>query len=82
MSIEPLWFDVAPVFERWLREEGDLPFEWAIIGAASNGSRVYPAKGRDGQARLLDTLDQAGVQVFFKGNLDRGRAWREGYPAA
>ena len=32
LSIEPLWFDAAPVFERWLGEQERLPFEWAIIG--------------------------------------------------
>ena len=78
MSIEPLWFDVAPVFEEWLAEEGELPFEWAIIGAASNGSRVFqPEVAWTG--RLLDTLDGQGVPVFFKGNLEWG-AWRERFP--
>ena len=44
MSIEPLWFDVAPVFEEWLKTEEKLPFEWAIIGAASNGSQGVSAR--------------------------------------
>ena len=80
MSIEPLWFDVAPVFEEWLTQEGELPFEWAIIGAASNGSRVFqPEVAWTG--RLLDVLDGQGVPVFFKGNLEWPK-WREGYPAA
>ena len=80
MSIEPLWFDVAPVFEEWLREEGDLPFEWAIIGAASNGSRVYQPDERWTQG-LLDVLDSQGVPVFFKGNLE-WTEWFDEYPSA
>ena len=43
MSIEPFWFDVAPVFEEWLETGEKLPFEWVIIGAASNGSQCVPA---------------------------------------
>lgn len=78
MSIEPLWFDVAPVFEAWLRDEGELPFEWAIIGAASDGSRVFQPE-RAWTAGLLDVLDGAGVDVFFKGNLEWAE-WREGFP--
>lgn len=80
MSIEPLWFDVAPVFEEWLREVGDLPFEWAIIGAASNGRQVFqPDEGWT--ARLIEVLDAEGVPVFFKGNMEWGE-WRDGFPAA
>ena len=78
MSIEPLWFDVAPVFEAWLREEGALPFEWAIIGAASNGSRVYQPDSAWTQG-LLDVLDCESVPVFFKGNLE-WLPWRDQYP--
>ncbi len=78
MSIEPLWFDVAPVFEQWLREEGELPFEWAIIGAASDGRRVYQPEAA-WTTGLLDILDDAAVPVFFKGNLAWDE-WRERYP--
>lgn len=68
MSIEPLWFDVAPVFSAWLSEHDKLPFEWAIIGAASNGRRLYQPKPewvRD----LHAILDKQGIPVFHKGNL-------------
>ena len=78
MSIEPLWFDVAPVFEAWLREEGDLPFEWAIIGAATNGRQVFQPDVA-WTSRLLEVLDGQGVPVFFKGNLE-WHDWREGFP--
>ena len=83
MSIEPLWFDVAPVFEEWLETEGELPFEWAIIGAASNGSRVFQPK-TEWTISLLDILENRDVPVFFKGNMDSGiwTNWREEFPAA
>lgn len=83
MSIEPLWFDVAPVFEDWLEDEGKLPFEWAIIGAASNGSRVFQPKVSWTKS-LLEILEGHDVPVFFKGNMDRNywKDWRGGFPAA
>ena len=78
MSIEPLWFDVAPVFEKWLEAEGELPFEWAIIGAASNGSRVFqPAE--EWTSSLIKLLDDADLPIFFKGNLDWDD-WRDVFP--
>ena len=78
MSIEPLWFDVAPVFEEWLETEGKLPFEWAIIGAASNGSRVFQPAGV-WTSSLIQLLDDAEVPIFFKGNLE-WHDWREAFP--
>ena len=82
MSIEPLWFDVAPVFEEWLETEGELPFEWAIIGAASNGSRVFQPE-EAWTTSLLEILDTYGKPVFFKGNMDRNywKNWRNAFPA-
>lgn len=81
MSIEPLWFDVAPVFEAWLDEEGELPFEWAIIGAASNGRSVFQPTTR-WTARFIELLDDRRVPIFFKGNMDRRywKDWREEFP--
>ena len=85
LSIEPLWFDVAPVLEEWLvrptpqGRPARLPFEWAIIGAATNGRRVYQPK-EEWTARLLQLLDAQDIPVFFKGNLDWGD-WREEFPA-
>ena len=78
MSIEPLWFDVAPVFEEWLAEEGDLPFEWAIIGAASNGSQIYQPN-EDWTSSLIALLDEQAIPIFFKGNLEWDD-WREAFP--
>ena len=64
MSIEPLWFDVAPVFEEWLQTHDKLPFEWAIIGAASNGPILYQPEPEWTQA-LLDVLDVQEVYLSF-----------------
>ena len=79
LSIEPLWFDVAPVLTRWLsNNKRQLPFEWAIIGAASKGRTIYqpdPQHVRD----LLDVLDAQGIPVFMKGNL-KWAPWREEFP--
>ncbi len=63
MSIEPLSWNVA-------RELAVIrpPFEWAVIGAATNGAAVYQPDP-DWIWALLDVLDQADVSVFFKGNL-------------
>jgi protein gp37 len=80
MSIEPLWFDVAPVFENWIDAQQRLPFEWAIIGAASNGSKIYQPKPQWTQ-KLLDILDEQEIPVFFKGNLKWGD-WRDAFPAS
>ena len=78
MSIEPLWFDVAPIFEAWLAENDRLPFEWAFIGAATNGRRVFQPEPMWTQA-LIDMLDAQEIPIFFKGNLDWSD-WREEFP--
>lgn len=78
MSIEPLWFDVAPVFEDWLKKENRLPFEWAIIGAASNGRKIYQPEP-DWIQNLIDILDHQKIPIFFKGNLEWDD-WRECFP--
>lgn len=79
MSIEPLWFDVAAVFEDWIEQHGRLPFEWVIIGAATNGRLVYQPKAVWVE-RLLVVMDRFGIPVFFKGNL-AWNPWREEFPA-
>jgi protein gp37 len=78
MSIEPLWFDVAPIFEEWLKTHDRLPFEWVIIGAASNGKHVFQPKPEWVQ-ELLNVFDQQRIPVFFKGNL-KWDAWRAEFP--
>lgn len=82
MSIEPLWFDVAPVFEQWLAQHDELPFEWVIVGAASKGQVIYQPKGA-WVSDLLAVLDEHAIPVFFKGNLAGNNAaipWREAFP--
>jgi protein gp37 len=78
MSIEPLWFDVAPILREWIRAKGKLPFEWVIIGAASNGALIYQPKQEWVQG-LLDIFDEQNIPVFFKGNL-KWVDWRESFP--
>lgn len=71
MSIEPLSFDIAPLLR-------DTPLEWAVIGAATNGPKIYQPRSEWVQ-NLLDVLDAQGTQVFFKGNLE-WQPWRENFP--
>lgn len=78
LSAEPLSFDVAAVLEERLAHDGKLPFEWVLIGAASNGSRVFqPKKGW--VARLVELLDDQRIPVFFKGRLVWDD-WRDEFP--
>lgn len=78
MSVEPLWFDVSKVFQSWLKHEKKLPFEWVIIGAATNGPKTYqPDPGW--VEKLLNVLDEQDIPIFFKGNLDWS-PWREDFP--
>jgi protein gp37 len=78
MSIEPLWFEVAPVLEDWLKTHDRLPFEWVIIGAASAGKKIFQPKQEWVQG-LLDIFDAQQIPVFFKGNLVWDD-WREEFP--
>lgn len=68
MSLEPLWFDAASVLQKWLGSSEKLPFEWVIIGAASNGRRLFQPEPQWIQS-LLDLMDKHDIPVFFKGNL-------------
>lgn len=75
MSIEPLSFDIWHTLQ-------DARLDWAVIGAATNGPKVYqpdPAW----VTNLLRMFDRAGTAVFFKGNLKGNPAatiWREEFP--
>lgn len=81
MSFEPLWFDVSPVLEAHIEKYRGLPFDWAIIGAASAGARTFQPN-RFHFGRLLTMLDEEQIPVFFKGNLDVTDwfPWREEFP--
>ena len=82
LSLEPLWFDVAPVLKRWLTHDR-LPFEWVIVGAASSGSRHYwPTAFM--VKHTVHLLESQGIPVFFKGNMDNpywSMPWRAEFPA-
>jgi protein gp37 len=73
VSFEPLSWDVAPIVAQY---PGAL--RWAVIGAASNGSKYYQPNPRHVEA-LLRVLDDQGVPCFFKGNL-AWKPWREEFP--
>lgn len=80
ISIEPLSFDVAD-----LLAATDCPLDWAVIGAATNGTQTFqPAEKH--LVRCLAALDAKNVPVFFKGNLDRrflaalNIPWRQEFP--
>lgn len=77
MSFEPLSWDVAPIVAEY---PGAL--RWAVVGAATNGPKVYQIDSGIAQ-NLLDVLDAQGVPVFFKGNMEGNPAaspWREYFP--
>jgi protein gp37 len=71
MSVEPLSFDIAPLLV-------NSPLEWAVIGAATNGSRTYQPE-KVWVEKLLRVLDDQKTAVFFKGNLKWDK-WREDFP--
>lgn len=73
MSFEPLSFDAAGHVSMY-----DVPLEWAVIGAASNGRTLYQPDAEH-VARLIRVLDTARVPTFFKGNLEWS-PWREEFP--
>lgn len=86
MSIEPLSFDIAEVFWDWRESVGiptRLPLRWAVVGAATNGMKVYQPKP-EWVCNVLEVLDADGAKVFFKGNLKGNAAanpWREEFPS-
>lgn len=70
MSIEPLSFDIAETFEDWSAQSGnDLPLHWAVIGAASNGSRYFQPETAHTE-KVHSALRDAGTNIFHKGNLE------------
>jgi protein gp37 len=78
MSFEPLSWDVAPI----LRDFPDV-LSWAVIGAASNGSKYY-APDKTAFVNLRDMLDSFSVAIFYKGNIsilpEAKDKWREEFP--
>ncbi len=84
MSIEPLSFDIAEeAFWPWLdnNHHANIPLDWAVIGAATNGRKVYQPESGWVYALLSEYLTS--TPVFFKGNLRGNPAatpWREEFP--
>ncbi len=68
-SLEPLWFDVAAVLRRWLESGLSLPLDWCVIGAASNGNKLYQPKPEWVQG-LVELCAEHNIPVFMKKNLD------------
>lgn len=76
MSIEPLSWDISQIVA------DNEPLQWAVIGAASNGNKVYQPEPEH-VSRLLEVFDRQKVPVFFKGNIWDNPAideWREYFP--
>lgn len=77
MSIEPLSWDVSELVA------ANAPLQWVVIGAATNGPKVYQPEPAN-VSRLLEVFDRQGVPVFFKGNIWGNPAmsheWREYFP--
>jgi protein gp37 len=77
MSFEPLSWDVSSQVEQaW--KEFQFRFDWAVIGAATNGREKFQPDPIDVQ-KLLTVLDATLTPVFFKGNLEWD-SWREDFP--
>ena len=78
MSLEPVAFDIAAYLN------SEHPLDWVVIGAASNGRKLFmPDVGHI--ERLLTLFDRTNTPVFFKGNLrplveQQGWRWREDFP--
>lgn len=78
MSFEPLSNDYSYVMAQYSNA-----IDWAVIGAASNGTKEYPPDVNHFQ-NMLEVLDKAYIPVFFKGNLqslpEAKADWREMFP--
>jgi len=80
LSIEPLSFDVSSCLDWAYQMDGGI--QWAVIGAATNGGKVYqpdPLWVRN----AITSLRQMGAAIFFKGNLRGNEAaaeWLEEFP--
>jgi protein gp37 len=69
VSLEPLWFDVAEVFRRYVESGLSLPIDWMVIGAGSDGRKVYQPEPEWVEG-LLDVAARFDIPVFMKKNID------------
>ena len=68
-SLEPLWFDVAATLRRWIEYGLQLPMDWIVIGAGSNGTKLYQPKPEWVQG-LVDFGSDHNIPIFMKRNLE------------
>ncbi len=85
MSAEPLSWDLTTAVG------ADHPLDWIVIGAASDGPRVFQPEPTH-VANLLRVMDASHTPVFYKGNIEplfeqhdfqdaALNRWREDFPA-
>lgn len=80
------WMSFEPLSRDWAHIVREYPgaLKWAVIGAASNGSKLYPPREHDVH-ELVCTLLGQGVKIFYKGNMRSlpyaVEHWREDFPA-
>ncbi len=82
MSFEPLSWSVALDVHDFGVVIDTPILNWAVIGAASNGPKIYQPEPH-WVDELVDELKQQQVAVFFKGNLsgnEGANPWREEFP--
>lgn len=75
-SFEPLSWDISQIVS------DNEPLQWCVIGAATNGAKVFQPDPAN-VTRLLEVLDRQRVPVFFKGNIWGNEGiteWREYFP--
>ena len=73
MSFEPLSWDVSSLVSQ------NKALDWSVIGAASNGRKKYQPDPENVK-KLHMVLDEQGVPVFHKGNLE-WQPHREEFPS-
>jgi len=75
MSIEPLSFNIASIFEEWMADDQTrgqpfgFPLDWAVIGAASDGKKYFQPTAHDVE-ECHRVLRAHGCRIFHKGNLE------------
>ena len=80
MSFEPLSDDFSLQLAKY--RDKDV-INWAVVGAASNGTTIYPPH-QEHYDNLMAELDRQSIPVFFKGNMKHlpGAVadWRGNFP--
>lgn len=83
LSAEPITIDAGMFIKHHVYDNGQRPIDWIVVGAASNGKKLYAPK-HDLVTSAVRYADQYGVSVFFKGNMQASQwaadNWREEFP--